>query len=140
MSTTKTTGTHTGTCHCGAAKFEVTLEPSPRVSRCNCSICRRTSQLGTIVKPAAFTLVAGEANLASYAGRNGVAHRFFCTTCGIHVFGRGHLEQLGGDFVSVNLNCVDELEVNEKDVVYWDGRHDNWMAGPRSTPWPVSAA
>ena len=24
-------------------------------------------------------------------------------------------------------------------VIYWDGRHNNWEAGPRPTPWPVSA-
>ncbi len=143
-SETKKTATggakHTGTCHCGAVKVEVTLEPSPRIGRCNCTICRRTAQTGTIVKPAAFALLAGEANLGSYAWGGKTSERFFCKTCGIHVFGRGHMEQLGGDYVSVNLNCFDDVEVNEKDIVYWDGRHNNWQAGPRSAPWPVSAA
>ena len=139
--TTKTGATKvTGACHCGAVKIEVSLEPAPRIARCNCTICRRTAQTGTIVKPAAFTLLAGESNLGSYVWGGRIAERFFCKTCGIHVFARGHLEQLGGDYVSVNLNCFDALEVNERDVVYWDGRHDNWQAGPRSTPWPVSAA
>ncbi len=67
-----------------------------------------------------------------------VEARFFCNTCGVYCFGRGHLEQLGGDFVSVNLNCLDDVELARLTVVHWDGRHDNWQVGPRATPWPVS--
>jgi len=51
-------------------------------------------------------------------------------------FGRGHLAELGGDFVSINLNCLDGVELSELKVMYWDGRHDNW-AGARDEPWPV---
>jgi hypothetical protein len=42
--------------------------------------------------------------------------------------------------VSVNLHCVDGFDVSRTTLVYWDGRHDNWNAGPRSTPWPIDAA
>jgi len=47
---------------------------------------------------------------------------------------------VGGDYVSINLNCIDDLDPNELNVSYWDGRHNNWHAGPRSTPWPISAS
>jgi len=56
--------------------------------------------------------------------------------CGIYAYGRGYLEQLGGDFVSVNVNTLDDIEHSELDVMYWDGRHDNWSAGSRKVPWP----
>jgi hypothetical protein len=131
---------HFGNCHCGAVRFEVDVAADARIGRCNCTICRRTAVTSTIVKPGAFRLLSGKGNLAEYEWGGRIAKRFFCKTCGVHCFAPGHLEQLGGDYVSVNLNCVDDFELDEAKVVYWDGRHDNWQAGPRSKPWPVVSA
>jgi hypothetical protein len=131
--------THTGGCHCGALRFEVALEPGFQGSRCNCSICAKTAVTGTIVKPHAFRLVAGEAERGSYRWGGNISTRFFCKHCGIHCYGAGHLAEVGGDYVSVNLNCLDDFDVNTLEFVHWDGRHDNWMAGPRNTPWPLLA-
>lgn len=131
--------THTGGCHCGAVRFEVALEPGFKGSRCNCSICAKTAATGAIVKPNAFRLLAGEEALGGYQWGHKISTRHFCKQCGIHCFGAGHLEAVGGDFVSVNLNTLDDFDVNEVELVHWDGRHDNWMAGPKSTPWPLLA-
>jgi hypothetical protein len=130
---------HQGGCHCGAVRFEVTLEPGFKGSRCNCSICAKTAITGTIVKPDAFRLLSGGVELSSYVWGGRVSTRYFCKHCGIHCYGAGYLEQIGGDFVSVNLNCLDDMDTSALDVVYWDGRHDNWMAGSRNAPWPVIA-
>ncbi len=62
-----------------------------------------------------------------------IARRAFCKHCGVHCFGRGHLAQLGGDYVSVNFNALDDVDPSEVTVTHWDGGHDNWQAGPRST-------
>jgi hypothetical protein len=128
---------HTGSCHCGAVRFEVTADLSAGASRCNCSICLKVAQIGTIVKPEAFALLAGEDSLSTYAWGAKISRRYFCKHCGIHGFARGHLAQLGGDYVSVNLNCLDGVEIHELSVKHWDGRHNNWGAGPRATPWPI---
>lgn len=129
--------THSGGCHCGSVRFEVALEPGFKGSRCNCSICSKTAVTGAIVKPHAFRLVAGEADRGTYRWGGNISTRFFCKHCGIHCYGEGHLDAIGGDYVSVNLNCLDGIDVNELELVHWDGRHDNWMGGPRSAPWPV---
>jgi hypothetical protein len=129
---------HLGSCHCKAVRFEVRVDAS-KASRCNCSICAKVSQLGAIVKPEAFTLLSDESALGTYAWGGKVSTRFFCKQCGIHCFGRGHLKELGGDFVSVNVNCLDDVELGEVKVTYWDGRHDNWQAGTREVPWPIFA-
>jgi hypothetical protein len=128
---------HAGSCHCGAVRFEVRLEPAVTGSRCNCTICTKAAMTGTAVKPAAFTLLAGEDNVGAYEWGGKIARRFFCKTCGIQCFARGHLAELGGDYVSVNLNALDDLDAAELKMIYWDGRHDNWHAGPRPTPWPI---
>lgn len=131
--------THTGGCHCGAVRFEVTLEPSYQAASCNCSICMKLAHTSVIVKPEAFRLLAGEGSITSYAWAAKISTRYFCKTCGIYTHAKGHLEILGGDYVSVNLNCLDDFDVNAIQVAHWDGRHDNWKAGPRSAPWPLKS-
>ena len=129
-----------GSCHCGAVRFEAELPADLRGSRCNCSICTRTAVTSAIVKPAAFSLLSGSAELHDYAWGARISTRYFCKHCGVHCFGRGFLAEVGGDYVAVNLNCVEEVDVSELPLLHWDGRHDNWEGGPRSTPWPVRRA
>ncbi len=131
---------HTGGCHCAEVRFEAELDLARPVSHCNCSLCVKRQAAAAIVKPDAFRLLAGADSLASYewGGRN--TRFYFCTRCGIHLFGRGHLEELGGDYVGVNVHCLDGIDPATLTVIYWDGRHDNWDAGPRTSPWPVQAA
>lgn len=130
------TDKHQGGCHCGAIRFEVSLERGFKGTRCNCSICSKTAMTGAIVKPGAFRLLSGEGDRGSYRWGGMISTRYFCKHCGVYCYAEGHLEQIGGNYVSVNLNTLDEVDVNELDVIHWDGRHDNWMEGPRSTPWP----
>jgi len=137
MTTTTTiTKKHHGSCHCGAVQFEVTLDAT-RGSQCNCSICRKLGQVGAMAKPDAFTLVAGEPALHMYEWGGKTSQRYFCATCGVFCFGRGYLEQLGGAYVSINFNCLDDLEISDVAVTHWDGRHDNWQAGMREQPWKI---
>lgn len=146
MDTTQThatipAGLHTyqGSCHCGAVRFEVVTDLSLGGARCNCSVCAKLSQVGGIVKPEAFKLLSGEDALSFYEWGGRTAKRYFCKTCGITVFGRGSLPQLGGAYVSVNYNCLDNVELGDIQVRYFDGRHNNWMAGTRDRPWPILA-
>jgi hypothetical protein len=87
-----------------------------------------------------LSLLAGEEHLGQYVWGEKIGCRFFCKLCGIHCFGRAHLEELGGDFVSVNLNCLDGVELKDLTIGYWDGRHNNWEAGTRPTPWAILSA
>ncbi len=128
--------TYSGSCHCGAVRFEVELDLA-QVSRCNCSICTKTAWLGAIVKPTAFRLLAGGESVGSYEWGHKVSRRHFCSQCGVQCFARGELEVLGGAYVSINVNVLDGVEVSTLPVVYWDGRHNNWQAGARDTPYAI---
>jgi hypothetical protein len=128
---------HTGGCHCGAVRYEVLIDPA-RGSSCNCSICTKTAVLGGFAKPEAFALLAGAESLSEYEWGAKISRRFFCKHCGIHCFGRGHLKELGGDYVSINFNTLDDVDPAGVNVAYWDGRHDNWQAGTRDAPWPIA--
>jgi hypothetical protein len=138
--TPRTTTKHAFRCICGVVQFEADIDVEAGASRCNCTICTRVAQTSSIVKPSAFKLVAGEADLTRFGRMPEIASRYFCKHCGTHCFGKGHLEQLGGDFVSVNWNCIEDLDLATVKVGYWDGRHDNWQAGLRDEPWPVQPA
>lgn len=129
---------HTGGCHCGAVRFEVETDLGKGVSRCNCTVCTKRGATGQIVKPEAFRLTKGDSDVGVYGWSSAGAFRF-CKHCGINVYGTGNVPELGGDFVSVNVNCIDDVDPNQLKTIYWDGRHDNWQAGPRDTPWPVNA-
>lgn len=133
------TTTLSGSCHCGAVQFRVTADLGKGGSHCNCSICTKLSQLGGIVKPDAFQLVSNENALSTYAWGGRTATRYFCKHCGVHCFMRGDLPQVGGAYVGINYNCLDGVELSDLKVVYWDGRHNNWEAGPRDRPWPILA-
>ncbi len=44
-----------------------------------------------------------------------------------------HLEQVGGDYVSISLSSLDNASIDELvsgPVHYSDGRHNNWMNPP----------
>lgn len=129
---------HHGTCLCGDVRFEVEVDAS-KGSQCNCTPCTKLGATASLVKPAAFHLLTDEAALASFSRAPEVGSRYFCARCHVFCFSKGHLEMLGGDFVSVNLNCLDDFDVSKTELVHWDGRHDNWEAGPRPSRWPVAA-
>jgi len=129
---------HTGGCHCGAVRFEVEIDASTG-AMCNCSICTKLGAVGAIVKPAAFRLVSGEADLSTYEWGGRISRRKFCKHCGVYCFAFGHLDVLGGDYVSVNLSSLDDFDLGRVKIGYWDGRHNNWQGGMRDAPWPVSA-
>lgn len=131
--------THHGACFCGDVQFEVELDLS-KGSQCNCTVCTKLGATGSIVKPAAFKLLCDESKLSSFSRHPEIGNRFFCARCHVYCFGKGHLDVLGGDYVSVNLNTIDGFDVSKTELIHWDGRHDNWQSGPRPTRWPVAAS
>ncbi|HTL34948.1 MAG TPA: GFA family protein [Kofleriaceae bacterium] len=127
---------HHGSCHCGAVTFEALVDLET-VTRCNCTICTKTMWTGLNCKPDAFRLLSGDADLTGYVWGGKVSTRYFCKHCGVQCFGKGHLDVLGGDFVSINVNALEGVEVHLLPLGHWDGRHNNWQAGMRETPWPI---
>jgi hypothetical protein len=129
---------HTGGCHCGAVRFEAELDLGAGGSMCNCTVCTKIAAVGAIVRPSEFTLVSGADSLSVYEWGAKISRRHFCKHCGVHCFAFGHLDVLGGDYVSINFNTLDDFDRGEVSISHWDGRHNNWEGGQRDTPWPVS--
>src|SRR5512144_2871171 len=130
------TQTWQGGCHCGAVRFEADVDLDKPVSHCNCTLCVKRVVSTAVVRPSELRGRRDDA-IRSYSRREGGARFYFCAVCGIQTFGRGNIPELGGEYAAVNVNCLDGIDPSTLKVIHFDGRHDNWHAGPRPTPWPI---
>jgi len=54
----------------------------------------------------------------------------------VRSFGRGNVPEIGGAYVSVAVNCLDDVtleELSTAPVRYMDGRNNNWFEAPAET-------
>lgn len=109
---------HTGSCHCGAVKFEVRTALMP-ATRCNCSLCKRRGALMSPVFDAtALRIVEGEQALTQYQFNTRVARHFFCKTCGVYPF---HQTRKDAKLWRVNIGCLDGVDPYALEASVADG-------------------
>ena len=128
--------TAAGACHCGAVRFECTLDTTQATSRCNCSICAKTRYWKAFVGAGAFRLLQGEDALAEYRfGSGRIAHRF-CSRCGVKLFGHGAKGDFAEAFYAINVAALEDVPddvLGALPVVFQDGWHDDWQQAPAQT-------
>jgi len=115
---------YTGSCHCGAVRFEVEALID-RVTECNCSICRKKGILHYRVASENFHLISGEEQLGTYQFGTRIAKHHFCKVCGIHIFTR---PRAAPELYTVNVRVLEgyDLALEKPEVVQFDGQH--WEA------------
>ena len=133
-----TVKTYSGSCHCGAVRFEADVDLAEGTIKCNCSSCTKARSWLIVARPDRFRLIAGVESQAEYQwtppGRSGPTVQFhFCKTCGIRTPARGDIEAMGGVFYAVQvplLDGVDRDELAAAPIHYVDGRHDDFGRPP----------
>ncbi len=98
--------TCTGSCHCGAIRFEI-VSDFPELTTCDCSICRRKNALMVRVHQSQFTFLAGEESLTAYQFHTHTATHYFCKVCGIYPF---HRKRVTPEFYGINVFCLDGFD------------------------------
>ena len=101
--------TYHGRCHCGAVQFAAELDLAAGTSRCNCSYCRKLRSWSVRSTPEHFRLESGAQDLASYVFAKGAGlDHAFCRHCGVTLFVRGDIPEMGGAFVSIMVAVLED--------------------------------
>lgn len=79
-------------------------------------------------------MVSGDDQTFAYSFGTHSIKMFHCKTCGLRVYGKGYVEQIGGDFVAINVACLDD--VSDEDLAaapihYSNGRDNDWQHEPK---------
>ena len=95
-----------GSCHCGAVRFEVT-EDFSAVRICHCTTCKKISGGAGTTNGRARTdtirVIAGEELIRTYQPDEG-SSKSFCSQCGSNLFGGGWPES---ESSSVRISAID---------------------------------
>jgi hypothetical protein len=128
--------TYSGSCHCGAVKYQASIDLTRGTAKCNCTFCLKARAWKAFVQPAAFRLLDGADRLVSYHAHPQAPEKLHCAVCGVRTHERGNADYMGGEFVAVFVNTLDDAAADElvaAPVRYSDGLHNNWQNPPEQT-------
>ncbi|MDQ8757310.1 GFA family protein [Sphingosinicella sp. LHD-64] len=113
----------TGSCHCGATKFETDLRPEI-VTRCTCSFCAKRGALWIYARPDQFRLLTPVAAGRLYSPTNPENRHYFCSTCGCATFSETpDWSEPGRRRIAISAHLLDEIDIHGLPVEVLDGRN-----------------
>lgn len=118
----------TGSCQCGAVRYEVTQEPMVTVA-CHCQDCQKLSasafSISMLIAPDAFHLLQGELSVFERpAEHGGTAACYFCPGCGNRVY-HDNPERPG--LFRLKPGGLDDTSQIEPQAHVWTSRAQPWF-------------
>ena len=114
-----------GSCLCGAVRYKVSAPPA--VSRiCWCRTCQKISGNGTanVIFPSANIEVSGQLScFVSRAVSGNQISRYFCPTCGCHLFASSSASP---QFRVVRLGTLDDPNAIKPQINIWASSAPDW--------------
>ena len=97
------------TGHCGEVELEVNFpeEGIGKVTRCNCSICKRKSATMARVDQSELKVIKGKDKIKLYQYNTKIAQHYFCKVCGIHTHNR---PRINPKIYGINIACVEGVK------------------------------
>ena len=124
--------THSGGCHCGAIRYEVSGDPMG-VSLCHCADCRNSAGAPMVAwamfNEAQFSVTRGSAKTHNSSG---ASMRSFCADCGTGLYFR-NAQNLPG-IVDVQSATLDDPEALPPQVHIQMADAIGWMETAHSLP------
>lgn len=115
----------TGSCHCEAVKYEI-HGPLLMFAYCHCPDCRKYtgSAFASVLaaESGGFRIISGEGNLNEYLSSPG-KHRFFCKTCGCHIYLRAEHRP---SMIFVRAGTLDDDPGIKPQAHFWTGVKAPW--------------
>lgn len=117
-----------GSCHCGASKFEILFVPET-ATRCNCSFCTKRGALWAYGDPDQFRLLTPIEDARAYS-RSPENKHYFCPDCGCTTFSDNPDYSAFGEpgfdpskrRISVNLWVLDDFDIDAVPITHVDGK------------------
>jgi len=110
-----------GTCHCGAARWEMDGDPGPATA-CNCTMCRRTGALWVYDHENERIRVFGPTQAYTRADKaDPMLQVLFCATCSNVVAWRGKPYPDGRRRMPVNVRLAPPEAVADLPIEHFDG-------------------
>ena len=101
-------------CHCGGVKIDVKVpETFTKVTKCNCSLCKKKGIIMAFVELDDLKVIKGEDLLKLYQYHTKVAKHYFCKICGIYT----HHKRRSADAMGVNVGCFDHLTLDNLEQI-----------------------
>ena len=108
-------------CHCGTIAYEVEGDLKQAIE-CNCTHCSRKGYLLWFVPRSQVTFRTDEDDMSEYQFNKHVIHHNFCPECGCAPLATGK-DAKGKDTVSVNVRCIEGIDLAAVKRVPYDGLH-----------------
>lgn len=125
----------TGSCRCGAIRYECSAEPV-RTVHCFCTDCQKLTgtQMSTnlLVPRSAFRVTQGKPTAYDVQGDSGkTVRRHFCGTCGTPIYGE---PEVLADMVVVKAGSLDDSSWVEPQASIYVDSAPGWGVVPGGIP------